>query len=268
MRGRAVLLLLALFFAGPVFAACDGKDCIQLLVFGDPQVKSKTDIDYFSRDIVAAAQPEAKRSVAGISLGDIADDKPELYPGVKSATNRLGLPWLYVPGNHDMDPGAKSDADSLRSFRKAFGKDTYTWKHDLASVVVLDDVIALPEQSPGYIGGLREDQFAQLARWLPTLPRDRLLIVAAHIPFFDTGNAAGRETFRAADRARLFELLEPFPRVLLLSAHTHNQRHYFHTARDGWHGERPLHEYNVGAAAGAYWSGVADAEDEGQSGAG
>ena len=48
--------------------------------------------------------------------------------------------------------------------------------------------------------------------------------------------------------------------MLLLSAHTHNQQHYFHGAADGWQGATPLHEYNVGAACGAFWSGVADAQ--------
>lgn len=248
---RVVLMVALLAFAGGAVA----QDSIRILVFGDPQPKSAQDVDYFARDIVAAAMPEAKRSVVGVSLGDITNDVPALYPGVKTATDTLGLPWLYVPGNHDVDLDATSDADSLRSFHAAFGKDSFTWEHALASIVVLDDVIAMPGRKPAYVGGLREDQFAMLERWLPTLPRDRLLIVAAHIPFFDT--APG--TFRAEDRARLFALLKPFPNVLLLTAHTHNQRHYFHDAKDDWQGAKPLHEYNVGAACGAFWSGVADA---------
>jgi hypothetical protein len=48
--------------------------------------------------------------------------------------------------------------------------------------------------------------------------------------------------------------------VLLLSGHTHNQQHFFHDASDGWHGAQPLHEYNVGAACGAFWSGVKDGD--------
>jgi 3',5'-cyclic AMP phosphodiesterase CpdA len=234
-------------------------DSQRFLVFGDPQPKSKADVDYFLRDIVEPAVPLAKDSVATIVLGDIVDDRPELYPGVKAATKRLGIPVLFAPGNHDMDPGAKSDADSLRSFRKAFGEDTFLRKFERANVIVLDDVVATPGQTPGYVGGLRDDQFAKIERWLEDLPRDKLLVVAAHVPFFDTSNVAGRESFRTADRTRLFELLRPFPHVLLLTAHTHNQRHYFHGAKEGWNGEAPLHEYNVGAACGAFWSGVADA---------
>ena len=105
------------------------------------------------------------------------------------------------------------------------------------------------------IGGLREDQFAFLERWLPTLPKDRLLVLAMHIHLFDE---AGKDSFRDADRERLFALLKSFPHVLVLTAHSHTQRHVFHGADTGWHGATPLHEYNVGAACGAYWSGVAD----------
>ena len=254
MRAAVLVALLAAtrFAFAADLPACEGKDCVQILVFGDPQPKSKVDVDYFTRDVVEPAKPAAKRSVVGVALGDIVQDRPDLYPGIKAATKRLGIPWLFVPGNHDMDAGAKSDKDALDSFHKAFGKDSRTWSHDLASIIVLDDVIAQPGTSPGYIGGLREDQFAMLEQWLPTQPRERLMIVAVHIPFFDTSTVPGQETFRAADRARLFALLRPFPNVLLLSAHTHNQRHYFHGAKTGWQGERPLHEYNVGAACGAW----------------
>ncbi len=80
-------------------------------------------------------------------------------------------------------------------------------------------------------------------------------MIGVHIPFFEEG-ARG---FRPADRERLFALLRGFPHVLLLSGHTHTQRHWYHDAATGWHGTQPLHEYNVGAACGAYWSGVKDA---------
>ena len=126
-----------------------------------------------------------------------------------------------------------------------------------AAIVGFDDVVSLPRHKPAYIGGLREDQFAFLQAYLATVPKDRLLILAMHIPLFEP---AGRDTFRDADRERLFALLKPFPHVLVLSAHMHTQQHVFHDAKDGWHGARPLHEYNVGAACGAYWSGVKDAD--------
>jgi len=119
-------------------------------------------------------------------------------------------------------------------------------------------VVYLPGQRPEYVGGLREDQFAFLEAYLATQDPLRRLVIGAHIPFFDA--RSDRETFRRADRKRLFALLRPFERVLLLSAHGHVQRHYMHAAGVGWQGVQALHEYSLGAACGGYWGGVKDAD--------
>ncbi|MGV8943634.1 calcineurin-like phosphoesterase C-terminal domain-containing protein [Thermomonas sp.] len=228
---------------------------LEVLVFADPQPKSALDAGYFRRDIIEPLRGSTQAGL-GLSLGDIVDDAPDLYPLVKAATAELGVPWMYLPGNHDIDKDATSDADSLHSFHRAFGADTHARETALATFIALDDVIALPGSKPAYIGGFRGDQFAFLEAYLPTVRKDRLLVVAIHIPLFEK---AGKDSFRDADRARLFELLRSFPHLLVLSAHSHTQQHVFHDASDGWHGAQPLHEYNVGAASGAYWSGVKDA---------
>ena len=250
MRWIVTMLLLCLFAQ-----ARAGEDGLRVLVFGDPQVKSAREVDYYRRDIV---EPLRGRHGAqlGITLGDVVDDVPALHPVVKAETARLGIPWLYAPGNHDVDPDATDDAGSLRSFNREIGPDTFIRETGLANFVVLDDVIALPGRKPAYIGGFREDQFLLLEARLPELRKDRLLVLAMHIPLFEE---AGKDSFRDEDRARLFALLQPFPHVLVLSAHSHAQRHVFHDADDGWQGAAPLHEYNVGAACGSYWSGVEDA---------
>ncbi len=231
-------------------------------IMADPQPKSSTDVDYYARDIVAPILEASGqgRAVAdlGLSLGDIVHDDLSLYPAMIEQTTRLGVSWLHVAGNHDLDPGARDDASSLATFRRQFGPDTFAWETPQANFVLLDDVVHMPGASPSYIGGLREDQFDFLEAYLATVPRDRLLVIGVHIPFFDA--APGQETFRHGDRARLFALLEPFTRLLLLSGHGHVQRQVWHGPSSDWHGSRPLHEYNVGAACGAFWSGVADAE--------
>lgn len=236
---------------------------LEVRVFGDPQVKSMRDVDFYARDIVDSVLAErASASAAsppprlGISLGDIADDVLSLYPALNAQTRRMGIPWLHVPGNHDLDFDATRDEDSLLSFRNVYGPDTFAWEEPQAVFVGLDDVIYRPGQRPAYIGGFREEQFAFLEAYLPGVPKDRLLVLAMHIPLFEP---EGKDTFRDADRERLFALLRDFPQVLILSAHTHIQQHRLHDARSGWHGARPLHEYNVGAACGAFWSGAEDA---------
>lgn len=238
-----------------------GDGTASILVFADPQVKSEADVDYYARDIVGPLAAAGGGSAdLGISLGDIVDDVVDLYPALNAVTTRLGVPWLHVPGNHDFDPGAGADASSLTTFRASYGPDTFAWEEGAASIVVLDDVVLLPGQRPGYVGGLREDQFAFLEAWLPTVDKDRLLVLAVHVPLFDTAAPGRPETFRAADRERLFALLRDFPRVLVLSGHRHTQRQHRHGPDGGWQGEQPLHEFNVGAASGAFWSGAPDAE--------
>lgn len=253
MRSIVAMLLLGL---SAVHAPARADEAgMRVLVFGDPQVKSPRDVEYYRRDIV---EPLRGRHGAqlGITLGDVVDDVPAMYPAIRAETARLGIPWLYAPGNHDVDPGAVDDAGSLGGFRREIGPDSVLRETALASFVVLDDVIAMPGRKPAYIGGLREDQFALLEARLPKLRKDRLLVVALHIPLFED---AGKDSFRDADRERLFALLEPFPHVLVLSAHSHAQRHVFHGAASGWRGAAPLHEYNVGATCGSYWSGAKDA---------
>lgn len=231
-----------------------GDKSLRVFVFGDPQLKSEAHVGFYERDIVAPIRGR-KLATLGITLGDLVDDKAQLYPALKAVDASLGLPWLHAPGNHDIDPQAPSDVDSLRAFHHAFGPATWAWEEAQANFIVLDDVIVRPGQY--IIGGIREQQFAFLEAYLAGADRSRLLVLSMHVPLFNT--EAGEETFRRADRERLFALLQPFPHVLVLSAHTHTQNHYFHGTKDGWHGAKPLHEFNVGAACGAYWTGKADA---------
>lgn len=229
------------------------RDALDVLVFADPQPKHARDVEHVRVDVI---EPLVGRTGAqlGLTLGDVVDDDLSLYPAMVAQTARLGVPWLHVAGNHDMDLPVATDEASLRTFRRTFGPDTFAWEEAQANFVLLDDVIARPD---GYVGGLRDAQFRFLEAYLATMPRGRLLVLGLHIPLFDT--AHGRETFRRADRERLFALLRNVPRVLVLSGHAHAQRHVMHDAASGWHGATPLHEYNVGAVSGAFWSGVADA---------
>lgn len=252
------------------------REALEVLVFGDPQPKHAADVRHFERDIIEPIMDQGAMHVVdpahaiprmyfkgaaadlGLTLGDVVDDDLSLLPLVRAATDRLGVPWLYAPGNHDMDLDASSDGDSLLSYRREFGPDTLAWEMPQASFVLLDNVVYQPGERTGYIGGLRDDQFAFLSAYLATLDPARRLVIGAHIPFFDT--RSDRETFRRADRERLFALLRPFRQVLLLTAHGHVQRHHLHGADGGWHGEQLLHEYSLGAACGGYWGGVKDAE--------
>ncbi len=231
---------------------------LDVLVFSDPQTTSADEVGYYDRAIVGEAA-RGTQAALGLTLGDVTNDDSALYAAINAATARLDAPWLHAPGNHDLDVDARDDIGSTASYRRVYGPETYAWEEPQATFLLLDNVIHQPGQRPAYVGGLREDQFAFVEAYLASARRDRLLVVAAHIPWFDTADAGRPATVRAEDRARLFGLLQQFPHVLLLTGHRHTQQHVWHDARTGWHGAAPLHEYNVGAASGAFWSGAKDA---------
>lgn len=245
------------FALWPTKETTQQKTNLDVLLFGDPQPKSLKDVGYYQQDIV---QPIIGKHPAklGISLGDIVHDDLSLLPEIKHVDKALNTPWLYAAGNHDLDFDANSDETSLESFRAQFGPDTFAWQEHQANFIVLDDVMYLPRQSPSYIGGLRDTQFHFLARYLARADKSKLLVISAHIPFFQT--QSNRETFRGQDRKRLFALLEPFKNILLLTAHSHTQTHFLHNPNTDWFGAGRLYEYNVGATCGAYWSGIKDAQ--------
>jgi hypothetical protein len=133
---------------------------------------------------------------------------------------------------------------------------TYAFHAGPALFVALDDV--RPLGGPRFVGGLRADQFEFLANVLRGAGPDEWVVLMMHIPMFNLDPPL-TESFRKADRLRIFEMLRGRDRVLILSGHTHYQRHVLHGAEDGWLGDLPLHEYNVAAACGGFWSGPLDA---------
>lgn len=238
--------------------ALDEREALQVVLLSDSQPKSLADVGHFGRGIIDPLLAHGPQPVADLALnmGDVVDDALNLYPALLAQSTRLGVPWLHVPGNHDLDFDAADDAGSLQTWRNTFGPDTLAWEEPEASFVMLDNVIYQPGQRPAYIGGFREEQFTFLENYLRDARRGKLLVLGMHVPLFES---EGRDTFRDADRERLFALLQPFQQVLLLSGHLHTQQHVLHGPDTGWHGAQPMHEYNIGAASGAFWSGVKDA---------
>jgi 3',5'-cyclic AMP phosphodiesterase CpdA len=230
-------------------------DNFRVLLLTDPQPASLKEVGYFDRTIIDGLAGTHDFAFS-VTLGDVIYDRHELYVPLTAAMARIGIPSYEVPGNHDLDLGAADDCGATASFELAYGPSTYAFHYGRVLFVALNDVRFLG--GPRYIGGLRADQFAFLENLLRATPRDELVVLMMHIPWFYP-NPANAETFRAADRARLFALLEDRPNNLWLSGHTHYQRHVFYGAAEGWHGAQPLHEYNVAAACGSFWGGPPDA---------
>ena len=278
----------------PLVAAVE-PDAFRALVFADTQVGSEKEIGYLERTIIdgivndrggpegqrvggsdnrgrasgpalppAAALPSDPQTLRssdpriafGVTLGDVTNDKPELYDALNRAIARIGVPWYPLLGNHDLDLGAMQDRGSAATFEAKYGPSTHAFQYGQVLFVALNNVRY--QGGLRYLGGLTDGQFGWIEQLLAGTPRETLVVVMMHIPWF-FNDPANNATFRLADRARLFGLLAGRPNLLLLSGHSHYQRHVFYTAAEGWTGAVPLHEYNVAAASGGFWGGPPDA---------
>jgi hypothetical protein len=235
--------------------ASEEPDRFRALAFTDPQPVSLQEVGYLERTLVDGLAG-ARGYAFGVTLGDVVYDRHDLFAPINAAMARIGVPWYNLNGNHDLNLNAGDDRGATASFEAVYGPSTYAFHYGRALFVALNDVRYLGGLR--YIGGLRADQFTFLENLLRLTPRDNLVLLMMHIPWFYP-SPANAETFRVADRARLFALLQDRPHNFWLSGHTHYQRHVFYGAADGWRGVTPLHEANVAAACGGFWGGPADA---------
>ncbi len=235
----------------PLYAAKEQKD-FTALVFGDPQAYTLEEMDFFKKGIVEEAKLN-KGPVFGLSLGDLVGDDLSLHKPYIKTIAELGIPWFNVMGNHDMNYDVSADSLSDEGFEAAFGPNNYSFNYGDVHFVVLDDILyPNPRTGKGYLGGFRNDQLEWIANDLKFVPKDKLIVLAFHIPLYHEQS----DVFRNEDRQRLFDLLEPFPNTLSLSAHTHYQTQLFYKAEDGWKQAKPHHEYNVGTTSGDWYSGT------------
>lgn len=220
-------------------------------VFGDPQAYTKEEIDFYKRGILQDLQGKDQVKF-GISLGDLVGDKLTLHQDYIGVMSEVGLPWYNVIGNHDMNFDVQTDSLSDETFEFNFGPTNYAFNYGNAHIIILDNIIyPNPNTGKGYIGGFRKDQLDFVENNLKFVSKDKLIILAFHIPLYHNDPAV----FRTEDRQRLFDILANYPNTVSLSAHTHYQQQNFYSAIDGWKQEKPHHEYNVGTTSGDWYSG-------------
>lgn len=236
------------------------KSSVQALFLADTQTSDEGDVDYLNRSTVETILGTGLEFDFGVTLGDVVNDRLDLLPSINETLGRIGIPQYYVNGNHDLDFEATNSADSVETFESIYGPSDFAFESGPALFIGLNNIIYPSDVNAPwkYFGGLREAQFAWLENLLAETPIEQPVVLMVHIPFFQPG-VEDHDEFSATDKQRLFDLLLGRP-VMFLSGHTHYQRHYFHGLSDGWKGASPIHEYNVAAACGSFWTGPLDAK--------
>jgi 3',5'-cyclic AMP phosphodiesterase CpdA len=232
----------------------DEPDNLRALILTDPQPATLTQVGYLEHGLVAGVGRRADLAF-GVTLGDVVYDRPDYFGAVNAALAKIGIPWYSLPGNHDLSLGTSDEHTAVGPFEATYGPSTYAFHAGPALFVALDDV--RPLGGPRFAGGLRSDQFEFLKNVLRGAGNDEWVVLMMHIPLFHLDPPLS-ESFRLADRQMLFGILKGHKHVLVLSGHTHTQRHVMHGPEEGWMGPEPLHEYNVAAACGGFWGGPMD----------
>lgn len=220
-----------------------------VVLFGDTQPNSQEQVDFLARDVI----PEVigVDAAFGITLGDVVGDRLELFPRVNEVIGRIGLPWYYVYGNHDMNFDAGEDDHADETFERVYGPTNYAFQYGAAHFVVLDDVVFRPSRTfrrGGYRGGFDAQALGFLSNYLDHVPQDELVVVCFHIHLDD----------RNIDREAFFKVLARHPRNLSVSAHTHIHRTLFFGEDDGYLGEDEHMHLNLVTTCGSWWGGDRD----------
>lgn len=239
------------------------------VVAGDTQTYSHREIGYV-RDTLVREVAALDDPVFLIIQGDVIGDDLSLYPRLKRVLAAAGVPVYLVPGNHDLDFDATTDARSFDTFRRVFGPAYYSFDVGDVHFVVLDSVdypcqaedgepAFCAKESPTYNGRIDATQLAWLARDLAVVPDDRLIVLNMHIPPVSFVDQDKRK--HQLDNANaLYDVLAG-RRVLSLAGHTHTlEIHQPGTRYAGWTeatGARavPFDQIIAGAACGSWWSG-------------
>jgi hypothetical protein len=232
----------------------DEPDTFRVIVFGDTQTRTSTDVNYLEHDVleeVIGCQEAAGRGAAfGISLGDIVYDFLDVFDPVNRAVAHVGVPFYNVMGNHDTNQDTGDDRFSDETWERVYGPPYYSFDYGPVHFVVLDDIVRYwddEEDESRYRAGLGGRQLEFVKNDLALVPKEQLVVVCMHIP-----------VTQLAEREALFRIMAEHPHCISFSGHSHIQRHMFLDETDGWPGDKPHHHVNFGTACGYWWHGDPD----------
>lgn len=210
------------------------QDDFTLLMTADPQVKpfelknNSEFIAYASRDVcedlftdLANTATEQSGPCFGICLGDIANNRDEIYSQYRLGMSRVGIPFYNVIGNHDHIIGKYDSEDgSTLPFEAAFGPKNCSFNLGAFHVVLLDNCLYVKDsfEYPMYYG-LEDWQLGWLREDLSYVPADVPVMICMHADIFDDRGPSTGSKFVNTDK--FLRLLEGRDKVYVWMGHAH-----------------------------------------------
>ncbi|MBY0297744.1 MAG: calcineurin-like phosphoesterase family protein [Methylobacterium sp.] len=234
----------------------------EVILFTDPQPESHAELG-FVRD-TAVTRALGLGAAFGMTTGDVLFDDLSLYPRQNRIIGRVGIPWFHIGGNHDLNFEAPDARHSRETFKRIYGAPSYAFHYGGVLFLMLDNVHYLgaatgtPARGGRYEGRIGERQLAFVEAVLRETPRDRLVVVAMHVPLL-TDLDPDSPGINTVDREALLRLLAGRP-SLSVAGHTHTTEHHYLDAsgRRVAEGADGHHHHVLTAVSGSWWSGPPD----------
>jgi hypothetical protein len=253
----------------PLTPIVDASTQFEAHAFADTQARTELDQDKLREDLITTLIGNPFSAEFGITVGDVVYDNLELYDRHKQMMALMDFPQWYLPGNHDLNFESPDARFANETYKLHFGPDYYSFNYGNVHFVALNNVEYAGagkqlEDGDRYRGYIHDDQLYWLARDLANVPRDRLIVIASHIPLVseaDDGSGAEPATGPSTENfAELLELLEPFEHIYGIAGHDTSNSWKVEIDHDhGWHGQ-PWIAHTLAEVRGNGWqTGLADA---------
>lgn len=242
-------------------------DRFSILIFGDPQTRSKRNSDYDAsayhsvdicddmfKDMGECAATMSDRPVYGIGLGDIGHRYPDFLTAYRKKMAAAGVICYSIIGNHDQtdDEGNNdvemTDEESSRTYEKRMGPSNYSFNLGDLHFLILDNMIierkATGTTTDGCITGLTDDIWTFAKNDLKLVPSTATIMVCAHSPMFRMLGGKDRSGTHLAD---LRAELRRFNKVYAWAGHTHTTFNYYEEGSN-------LEVHTMPRVTGALWT--------------
>ena len=217
-----------------------------MFVWADTQIAFEEELISLAvatEDVKTLAE-SMENPVYGVVCGDIVADKIIFYKDIKQMLGATGVPFFYIPGNHDLTFGVRSEELSKADYKKTFGPNYYSFNRGKVHYVMLDDIFYSGNKSV-IMAYLHERQLKWLERDLALIAPGSPVVVMLHVPtsYDEELRQDGIRTV-LQNRTHLHEILKPY-NAHIFSGHTHYNENF--VIRDN------LFEHVHGAVCGLFW---------------
>lgn len=196
--------------------------------FADTQARSDLDQDKLREDLINPLIGNPYGVEFGITVGDVVYDNLALYERHKDMMALMDIPQWYLPGNHDINFESPDAHFANETYKRHFGPTYYSFNVGNVHFVSLNNVQyagAGQRLAEGgvYRGYISEDQLHWLAQDLALVPKDKLIVIATHIPLVSSAqDSSGSEPATGPATVNfdaLLELLAPFDHIYGMAGH-------------------------------------------------